>query len=181
MNKFRRFPSELFVKEKVLRSRGYPFLAPYHVGNSHKMIINHIRHVVCRHTIRLDENLVVNHVIAGLDISAETVFYHAHSPVRCLEPHNKRHPFIHQAPYLGFGKPEAFTVILWILFSCSLFGTHFFKAFGSAETAVCMAICEKLFDVFPINIRPFALTVRAIIAADIGALIPGKTNPAKSF
>ena len=174
-------PSEGAVEEYMERCAGQPFLAAYHVGNLHQMVVHDVGKVIGWQLVgTLVEHLVVEDVALYHHVAAYHVVHvdflsrpdeEAHHVLLALGNH-LLHFLFWQCQRVAHLHARV-GVILEILYLLSL-GLEFF---GRVEGDVCLALVEQLLHVFLVYVAPLALAVRAVAAAEAHALVELDAEP----
>ena len=69
----RDFPPERLIKQIIFWCRGKIFLPAYNMGNPHQMVVDHIREVIRRQPVPLDEDLIIQLFVVHNDITEDLI------------------------------------------------------------------------------------------------------------
>ncbi|MPM33684.1 hypothetical protein SDC9_80262 [bioreactor metagenome] len=166
------FPAERLIKQVILRRAGEVLVAAHHVGDRHRVVVDHICKVIRRHAVRLDEHHVV-----------ELRAVHADMPVEYVVKRGlarERHVL---ANHVGLACGDAFLhfvrrkmkAMLVIFPDFALRGSRLparVQLFIRAEAIVRLAGLDQQLGIRQIHALAFALNIRAVVAADIRAFVP---------
>ena len=163
----RSFPSERVVNQIVLRRAGKIFNPADNVRDFHKVVVDDVCEVVRRHTVGLNKNIVFEFRIIDGNIAVNHIVISARPDFRNILADNVRHAVFKVFFDFFLGKLQA---VLVVSPDSVLVGQRF-KAFLRAEAVVRPAEFDKFFGVFHIYGFSFALDIRAVVAADVGAFV----------
>ena len=111
VSELRSLPSESFVKQHMKRHGRKPFLAAYHMGYLHRMVIDYIGQMIRRHTVRFVQYFVVQLRHMELYVPAYHIVYFNIPFRRYFKPYDVmlsgRKQFFHLVRGKGQRIPEA--------------------------------------------------------------------------
>ena len=174
MRKHRRFPTEILVKQQVFRRRRNPLLAAHHVGDAHQVIVDDIGEMISRQAVRFHQHLHVNDGIFELDLAAQSVVYDALALGRNFHADNMGNALGIKLLPVGIGQHQTGAVIFRRLLRGNLMPSHVSQFFRRAIAFERMAIGQQPVAMLGINRAALGLTIRAVRASDIGALVPAE-------
>ena len=111
MNVYRHLPSKGIIKSVILRRRGKVFISTYNVCNSHQMVINNIRKIVSRISVRFDKDQILQLIIRNRNISINVIFESCCSFCRHIKTDNVRLTCIQICLYFFFAQSQAVFII----------------------------------------------------------------------
>ena len=173
----RDLPSECLVNTVVLRRRGKILITSYNMRNPHKMVINYVCKIVCRISIRFDQDQILHLFIVDCDITVNNIVEGCSSLCRHIETDNMRFSRIQTTLNLFFGKVETSLIIDGDLLACNC-TFHTLQFFLAAEAVVCISLLNKLFCIFQVHACCLTLTlyIRTESAVFIRSLIMDKSG-----
>jgi len=169
-------PAESIVQQVVLRRRGQILAAADDMGNAHQVVVHDVRKVVGRHTVGLDQNLVVQLPDIDLDMTVDNIVKARHAAFGDLLADDiglARGQL--GGNFLG-GQMAAVAVVVGHFARSALGLVHFVQALLGAEAVVGFARLDQLLGVLLEHAHALALHVGADGAADVGTLVPGQTG-----
>ena len=173
----RRLETEILIDEDVLRNRGEPFLAARHMGDLHQVVVHHIRHMVGRHAVGLQQHLHVDGFPRDFDRAVDAVDELARALGRDLHAHDMRLAGLDALRHFLGGKVEAKAVIFRRLAGGALRLAHLLQPLGRAEAAEGMALVQQFLAIGLIHVLAVGLAVGTVGAADIRAFRPFEAAP----
>ena len=172
----RLLPAEGVIQQVVLRGGGQVLAAADDVGNAHQVVIHNVGKVVGRHTIGLDQNLVIQLLDIDLDVAVDHIVKPGHAGLGNLLADDIRLTRSQLGgDFLG-GQIAAVAVIVGHFAGGALCLVHFVQALLGAEAVVGFALCHQLLGILLEHTHALALHVGADRAAHIGALVPGQAS-----
>ena len=169
-------PAERIVQQVVLRRRGQILAAADDMGNAHQVVVHDVRKVVGRHTVGLDQNLVVQFPDIDLDMTVDNIVKARHAALGDLLADDiglARGQL--GGNFLG-GQVAAMAVVVGHFTRSALGLVHFVQALLGAEAVVGLARLDKLLGVLLEHAHALALHVGADGTAHVGALVPGQAG-----
>ena len=169
-------PAERIVQQVVLRRRGQILAAADDMGNAHQVVVHDVRKVVGRHTVGLDQNLVVQLPDIDLDMTVDNIVKARHAALGDLLADDiglARGQL--GGNFLG-GQVAAVAVVVGHFARSALGLVHFVQALLGAEAVVGLARLDKLLGVLLEHTHALALHVGADGTAHVGALVPGQAG-----
>ena len=88
----RHFPAKSLIKTVILGGGGQVFIAPYHMGDSHQMVVHHIREIIGRISVRLNKDHIIQLRIVHGNVSVNIVVEGRLSLLWIILADDKRHP-----------------------------------------------------------------------------------------
>ena len=146
------------------------------MGNAHQVVVHDVRKVVGRHTVGLDQNLVVQFPDIDLDMAVDNIVKARHAALGDLLADDiglARGQL--GGNFLG-GQVAAVAVVVGHFARSALGLVHFVQALLGAETVVGLARLDKLLGVLLEHAHALALHVGADGTAHVGALVPGQAG-----
>ena len=177
----RNFPTESLVKQVVLRSRCKILVSSYNVCDAHKVIVNNVCKVICRHSVCLYKYLIVKSSAVNCDIAVKLIMESNLALQRDLLSDNVRYACIKLCLYLLSRKITAVSVIHRSDTACLLNSFQLFKSFLVAEAVVSLALFNKLLSIFLEHTHSFRLDIRTDRTAYIRTFVPVESALFKSF
>ena len=144
---------EHLVQEQMLWDRRQPLLSSDNMGDSHEIVVNHIRQMVGWVTISLHDDLVIYSVIVKDHLSMDQILVFSLSSWD-QHPYDVWHPFFFLLLDLLFGQPVAESIILSLrVFGIALKFAHLLQSFSCAKAVVCISIFEQSLCEFFIHLK----------------------------
>ena len=168
----RRLPAERGVEQIVLRSGGKILVASYDMCNAHSVVVDHVCEVVGRHSVGLEQHLVVQVGILDRDIAVYLIVERGGTLVRDLLADNA-----------GFARVVALLSLcgVEVAAGAAVSGGKTVRGILAAvlalgaEAVVSVAALDQLLRVFLEHTHTLALNIRTAGAADIRTLVPVQT------
>ena len=170
-----RFPAECFVQQVIFGCGGQVFTAAYHVCDMHQVVIHNVCEVISGETVCFHQNLVVQFCVFYSDVAVYHVRECGCAAVGHFLTDYERYACVQFCLYFFFGQTQAVTVIFCE--SCAFCVAFFqrFQTFFCAEAVVSFAFFHQFFCIVHVHAHTFALYIRTVFAADIGAFIMFQT------
>ena len=146
------------------------------MGNAHQVVVHDVRKVVGRHTVGLDQNLVVQLPDIDLDMTVNNIVKARHAALGDLLADDiglARGQL--GGNFLG-GQVTAVAVVVGHFARGALGLVHFVQALLGAEAVVGLARLDKLLGVLLEHAHALALHVGADGTAHVGAFVPGQAG-----
>ena len=169
-------PAERIVQQVVLRRRGQILAAADDMGNAHQVVVHDVRKVVGRHTVGLDQNLVVQLLDIDLDMTVDNIVKARHAALGDLLADDIRLARGQLGGNFLGGQVAAVAVVVGHFARSALGLVHFVQALLGAEAVVGLARLDKLLGVLLEHTHALALHVGADGTAHVGALVPGQAG-----
>ena len=146
------------------------------MGNAHQVVVHDVRKVVGRHTVGLDQNLVVQLPDIDLDMTVDDIVKARHAALGDLLADDiglTRGQL--GGNFLG-GQVAAVAVVVGHFARSALGLVHFVQALLGAEAVVRLAGLDQLLGILLEHAHALALDIGADRAADVGTLVPGQAG-----
>ena len=163
----------------MLRRGADPLLAPQHVADVHQMVVHDHGQVVGGEAVGLDQHLHVDLPPRDFDVAAQPICEPADALFGHRQAHHMGFAGRHALAYFGRRKRLAAAIVARRLARRLLLSTHGLEAFGRAEAAERPAALEQLLGMATVDVEPFALPIRAVVAPDIRPFVPLDAGPAQ--
>ena len=154
----RHFPAKRLVETVVFRRRGQILISTDYVGDSHQMVVYHIRKVVGGISVGLDQDHVVQLRIVYGDIAVNIVMEGGGSGGRIILADNKGYARCQLRLYLFLRQMQTVLIIYNNLLTRD-FGLQGLQALLVAEAVISLAFFNQLFRVLHIDACRLALTL----------------------
>ena len=160
-------PAEGLIEQVVLGGAGKVLRA------ADKVVVNDVGEVVGGHTVCLDKYLILQLAVLHLDMTVDYIVERGHALGRHFLPDDIRLTCLELCLYLLTGKAAALSVIVADGLTRSLLLlVEGIEALLSAEAVIGIALLYQLFCILLEHTHSLALDIRAVVSADIGALVP---------
>ena len=172
----RYFPSECIIQTIVLRRRRKIFITSDNMCNAHQMVIHNIRKVVCRKTIGLDQDHIIQFCIRHGDIAINLIMESSCAFNRIVLSDNIRYTCCQLGFNFFLAQMQTMLVIVKNLFA--IHGCmQRCKALFIAEAVISFALVNQFLRILKINALRLSLTlnIRAYAAILIRAFIMDQT------
>ena len=165
----RRLPAEELIEQDMLRRRGDELGAADDMGDAHQMVVDDVGKIVGRHAVPLDEDLILERVVADGDVAVNHIVEGRRAAERHLLADDKRlalrevlvDDFLRQIAAGAVVADKALVVFRRLLMCFA----------GIAEAAIGEAVVDELLRIFGIDVHALALDVGAAVAADVRAFV----------
>ena len=188
MGKLRRLPAKSPIHKHMQRHGRQPLLPTDHMGNLHKVVIYDIGQVISRHTVGLEEHLVVqelgihHHLATNQVMQGKGFLWH-------LKAHYIRHAFCYTFFHFFGGKRkgviELFAVMPIVdkgLPACFIVFALRIQFFGCIKGIVSLTLIQKQLGILGIDCLAFALAIRGMRATLLAhSFVIGDAAPLKGF
>ncbi len=164
-------PAERLIKKRILRSRSKVLISSYNVSNTHKVIINNVCEVICRHTVGLDKDLVIKLGAVNLYVTVELIV-EGYLAVGDSLSYDIGLTLSEIFVYLLLREVTAVPVIHRSFALSLLLGSDLIESFLIAEAIIGLALFHELLSVLLEHTHSFGLNIGTYGTAYIGALIP---------
>ena len=168
-------PAETLVEKIVLRGTRKILAAADNVRDAHEMVVHHVRKVVGRKSVALDQHLIVKIGVRRGDVAEDLVMERRFALVGDLLADDPRHTGVETALHLLRGKLAAGVVltgeVAGILLGLGLV----------AEAVIGVTALHKALGVREIRVAPLGLDVGTDRTADVGTLVVVETAVAQRF
>ncbi|MPM21851.1 hypothetical protein SDC9_68301 [bioreactor metagenome] len=162
-------PAEAFVEQIIFRGGGKIFAAPHHVGDSHQVIVHHVRKIIGGKAVRLDKHLIVQLIVFHGDVSENGVSEGCGARAGNFLPDHIGNSGGEFFVYF-FLREKSAAAVVFVDDTAGRCG--FRNLFLAAETAVGPALFDEQLGVFFVKLPTLSLDIRAHRAAYVGALVP---------
>ncbi len=174
VNISRNFPAKCLVQQIILRSRRQILIATNHMGNSHQMIVYYICEIIGRHSVCLNQNLIIQRAVLYGNITIDFIVKCRCTIQRHFLTNDIRHTGIQFFLYLFRCQIATMTVVHRCNPGCLLNFPHLVQTFFVAETVICMTGFYQFFCIGLKHSHSFRLNIRSYRSANIRTLIPSK-------
>ena len=178
VGELRSLPAKSLVEHDMERHRGQPFLATDDMADFHQMVIDDVGQVVGRHTVALEQDLVVQGVGLHFHLAANQVVHDDFAVFRNHETHRVRRAVGHQFFDFFFTHCQAVAQVfarLAIVDESLLVGFGLLAVLveflGGVEGDVGAAFGQEFVAVLLVKVFAVALLVGAVFAAHIVAFV----------
>ena len=160
------------IQTGILRCGGEIFITSYHMGDSHKMVINHVSKIVGRISVGFDQNHIIQLFIWLGNVSVNLIVESGFAFIRNVGADHKWFARCQIGFNLFLGQVEAVLVI-----GTDLLAAHNLlqriQTFLIAEAIVSLPFFNQLFGIFHIKAGSTTLTlnIRTVSAILVRALI----------
>jgi hypothetical protein len=170
----RHLPAERLIQVLVDRRGRNPLFRAQDVADPHEVVVHHVRQVIGRVAVRLEQHQVLKLPVIDRDVAAQEVVHSGRAADGHLEPdHKLAARFGVQALALLRRQEAAATVVARIRI---VIGALLFAKLGEplfrAVAAVRLVVLDQPARPLPVQIKPLRLDVRPVIAADLRPFVP---------
>ena len=166
------------VERELTRGRGQEVLAAEHVGDLHERVVDRVDERVERRPVAADQHEVGHRAGAEADLAAHEVV-----PDEVLvghpQPEDRQPALVAEGRLLGVGEEAVVVVVaeLGVLAGGPAAGVDLLVG---RERLVGVPGRDQLRGDVGVEVVPLGLPVRAVRAADLGALVPVEAEPAQA-
>ena len=166
------FPAKGLIQQVVLGGGGQILAATDDMGNAHQVVVHHVCKVVGRHSVGLDEDLVVHLAVVDLNVAVDHIVKAGHARAGDLLADDIRVACFQMLPDLFRGQVAAAAVVVGHLAVRALLRVQGLQPLLRAEAVVSLALRHQLLGILLEHAHPLALHIGAHRAADVRALVP---------
>ena len=177
----RDFPAESLIQKLILRCAGKILVASYDVGDAHEVIVNDICEVICRHSVGLDEDLILKLCAVNGNVAVKLVVESYLSLGRHFLSDDIRCACVELCLDLVFGKVTAMSVIAVSFAVCLALSFKTVESFLVAEAVISLTFFNKLLGVFFEHTHSLGLDIRTYRTANVRTLVPVETDVFERF
>ena len=164
----RYLPAKGVIETVILRGGGQVFISPYHVGDSHQMVVHHIGKVIGGKAIGLDQDHVVQLSIVHGDVSVKLVVEGGGAFPRVILTDHIGHAFFQVLFHFLPGKGQAVLIVLHDLLA--VYGLlQGLQTLLGAEAVIGLTLLHQHLCILQID--PLGLTLRLYIGAAASVLV----------
>src|SRR6185437_9078091 len=177
----RRLPAQEVVQQNVLRGAADPLVATQDVGDLHQVVVDHVRQVIRRPAVGLEQYLIVDQLVLEGDLATKDVVKRRLSGFWHRQTHDTRLAVPRSLFLLGPAEVTAEAIVARWLFARFLGRAHFGQPLKCTEAAVCVAARDELVGVAAVDWQALGLEVRLKRPSDLGPLVPLHAEPAQAL